>query len=223
MERVLNTLVDKLKKAQGARLVSVVLYGSGAGDDRDAKFSDYNILCVLSQITPRELADAEPVFRWWREQGNPSPLLLSEEEVRTSTDCFPIEFHDIGSGSIACWLGADVIADARDRRFVLPRAGGARTARQSCCDCARRPRACCPTPSCCAACWPTRCPRSACCSATRCGCTGSKAAWRSGRRWRQGARFLGVATRLLRAAARPARAAASNRATSIRRRFSLHT
>ena len=37
----------------------------------------------------------EPVFRWWREQGNPSPLLLTEHEVQTSTDCFAIEFHDI--------------------------------------------------------------------------------------------------------------------------------
>ena len=50
---------------------------------------------VLSAVTPRELAQSEPVFRWWREQGNPAPLLLSEHEVATSIDCFPIEFHDI--------------------------------------------------------------------------------------------------------------------------------
>jgi hypothetical protein len=34
-------------------------------------------------------------MNWWRGKGNPSPLLMSEEEVRTSTDCFPIEFHDM--------------------------------------------------------------------------------------------------------------------------------
>ena len=39
----------------------------------------------------------EDIFRWWREQGSPSPLLLSENEVATSTDCFPIEFHDINA------------------------------------------------------------------------------------------------------------------------------
>jgi hypothetical protein len=50
---------------------------------------------VLTRVTPAELADAEPIFKWWRAQGNPSPLLLSEEEVRDSTDCFPIEFHDM--------------------------------------------------------------------------------------------------------------------------------
>ena len=95
MERKLTELVDRLKKAQGARLTSVVLYGSAAGEDHLGKFSDLNVLCVLSEVTPRELGQSEPIFRWWREQGNPAPLLMSEHEVQTSTDCFPIEFHDI--------------------------------------------------------------------------------------------------------------------------------
>jgi hypothetical protein len=95
MERKLTELVDRLKKAHGSRLVSVVLYGSGAGEDHSGKFSDLNILCVLSEVTPAELSESEPIFRWWREQGNPAPLLMSEHEVLTSTDCFPIEFHDI--------------------------------------------------------------------------------------------------------------------------------
>jgi hypothetical protein len=95
MERLLSELVEKLGKAHGEKLISVVLYGSGAvPDDRDA-LSDYNILCVLRQVTPDELRASEPVFRWWREMKNPAPVLLSLEEVRTSTDCFPIEFHDI--------------------------------------------------------------------------------------------------------------------------------
>jgi predicted nucleotidyltransferase len=95
MERVLNQLVEKLTKAYQDRLVSVVLYGSGAVGDHHGRYSDLNVLCVLKQVTPRELGDSEPVFRWWRKLGNPSPLLLSVDEVRTSTDCFPIEFHDI--------------------------------------------------------------------------------------------------------------------------------
>ncbi len=88
-------LLEKLKKAYGERLLSVVLYGSAAAGDHHAKFSDYNVLCVLSQITPAELGKSEDIFRWWREQGNPSPLLLTEHEVATSTDCFAIEFKDM--------------------------------------------------------------------------------------------------------------------------------
>lgn len=95
MEKVLEQLVAKLQEAFGDRLVSVVLYGSAAASDHQPKFSDYNVLCVLSQLTRSELAASEPIFQWWRGQGSPSPLLLSEAEVTGSTDCFAIEFHDI--------------------------------------------------------------------------------------------------------------------------------
>jgi hypothetical protein len=95
MEKLLNQLVEKLKAAFGDRLVSVVLYGSAATGDRQEKFSDYNVLCVLSELSRRELGAGEPIFRWWREQGSPAPLLLTEHEVTTCADCFAIEFHDI--------------------------------------------------------------------------------------------------------------------------------
>jgi hypothetical protein len=88
-------LVERLTKTYQERLVSVILYGSGAVGDHHGRYSDLNVLCVLREVTPRELGDSAPIFRWWRKLGNPSPLLLSREEVRTSTDCFPIEFHDI--------------------------------------------------------------------------------------------------------------------------------
>ena len=85
------------------------LYGSAAGGDHHAKFSDYNVLCVLSQITPRELGDSEAIFGWWRGLGSPSPLLLTEHEVETSTDCFAIEFNDI-KRQHHLLFGKDVIA-----------------------------------------------------------------------------------------------------------------
>ena len=94
-EKLLSTLVEKLRKVYGDSLVAVVLYGSAATGDHQSRYSDYNILCVLQQVTPRELAVSEDVFRWWREQGSPAPLLLSERELTTSTDCFAIEFRDI--------------------------------------------------------------------------------------------------------------------------------
>lgn len=95
MDQKLQELVARLRQAEQDRLLSVILYGSAATGDHHEDFSDLNVMCVLSQVTPAELGACEPVFRWWREQGNPAPLLLSEEEVRTSTDCFPIEFHDM--------------------------------------------------------------------------------------------------------------------------------
>lgn len=97
-----------LGKTFGTRLVSVILYGSAARGEYVNELSDLNILCVLQRITVAELKDAEPIFHWWRKKGNPSPLLMSEEEVRQSTDCFPIEFHDMKE-SRRVLTGLDVI------------------------------------------------------------------------------------------------------------------
>ncbi len=110
MERVLNRLVDQLRKTYQERLVSVILYGSAAVGDHHGRFSDINVLCVLRAVSPRELAESTAVVRWWRELGNPAPLLLSLDEVRRATDCFPIEFHDIVERHRVLW-GEDVVAD----------------------------------------------------------------------------------------------------------------
>ena len=98
-------------------MVSVILYGSAAAGDHHERFSDLNVMCVLSQVTPVELAESEPVFKWWRELGNPAPLLMSEQEVRASTDSFPIEFHDMQERRRVL-SGKDVIAAlAIDKSF----------------------------------------------------------------------------------------------------------
>ncbi|HXJ39454.1 MAG TPA: hypothetical protein VNH18_09240 [Bryobacteraceae bacterium] len=105
----LNQLVEKLRTAFGVELVSVILHGSAVAGDHHKGYSDYNVLCVLREITPRQLGASEPVLRWWREKGNPSPLLLTSREVKTSTDSFPIEFHDICERHRVLW-GEDVVA-----------------------------------------------------------------------------------------------------------------
>lgn len=117
MEEKLSKLVERLTSAFGERLISVILYGSATMGDWHEQSSDLNVLCVLSRISVHELAQAEPIFRWWREQGNPPPLLLTEEEVSTSLDCFPMEFHDLGEHRRVLH-GADVIQGLNiDKRF----------------------------------------------------------------------------------------------------------
>jgi predicted nucleotidyltransferase len=117
MEDKLAQLTDRLQKAHKDKLISVILYGSAAAGDHHEKFSDLNVMCVLRQVTPAELAESEPVFKWWRDLGNPAPLLMSEQEVQASTDCFPIEFHDMRERRRVL-AGADVIATlAIDKSF----------------------------------------------------------------------------------------------------------
>jgi hypothetical protein len=110
MQSALDQIVERLKTALGDRLVSVILYGSAATGDDQPGYSDLNVLCVLSEITPRELACVAPVFRWWRGLGNPAPLLLTRREFATSTDCFAIEFHDIRDQHRVLY-GEDVIQE----------------------------------------------------------------------------------------------------------------
>ena len=106
---VLEQLIKKLDHALSGRMVSVILYGSAALPEAD-RFSDLNILAVLKDITPRELADSEPVLRWWRELGHPPLLLMTEQEVSRSTDSFPVEFHDMQRRRRVLF-GTDPIAD----------------------------------------------------------------------------------------------------------------
>lgn len=108
----LKELVGKLEHAFSGRLVSVVLYGSAASGAHRDKLADLNVLCVLKEITPGELADAEPVLRWWRAKGNPAPLLMSEEEALHSSDSFPIEFRDMKDHR-KLLFGVDVIAEVQ--------------------------------------------------------------------------------------------------------------
>jgi hypothetical protein len=107
---LLKELVSKLEHAFSDRLVSVILYGSAASPEHQDRFSDLNVLCVLKQVMPQELMEGEPVLNWWRQKGHPWPLLMSEDEVHNSADCFPIEFHDMKERRRVLY-GLDVIAE----------------------------------------------------------------------------------------------------------------
>lgn len=117
METKLSDLVERLRKAHQDRLLSIILYGSAAAGEHQEGFSDLNILYTVKEVTLAELGAAEPVMKWWRAQGNPSPLLMSESEVLTSTDCFPIEFEDM-KAQRRVLFGKDIIEGLHvDRSF----------------------------------------------------------------------------------------------------------
>jgi hypothetical protein len=110
MEKKLDDLTQQLTNTFGERMVSVILYGSAAAGDWQERSSDLNILCVLNSLTSAELKSADRIFQAWVKQGNPPPLLLTEQEVRQSSDCFPIEFHDMQERRRVL-AGRDVVAD----------------------------------------------------------------------------------------------------------------
>ena len=182
MDKLLSQLVGKLQKAYGDRLISVVLYGSAATGDHQGEFSDYqHPLRSERDLRRANSPPAEEIFRWWREQGSPSPLLLTEQELATSTDCFAIEFHDI-QRQHRLLHGKDVITPLRvDDSFY--RAQVEHELRAKLLRATPEGRAACsPIPICCAACCSIRSPLSACFFGTRSILSGSDAACFEARR-----------------------------------------
>lgn len=110
MEKQLDELTRKITEAFGDRIVAVILYGSAAAGDWQERASDLNILCVLTSITAAEIRLAEPVFQWWGKQGNLPPVFMTEDEVKHSIDCFPMEFHDMQERRRVL-AGRDIVAD----------------------------------------------------------------------------------------------------------------
>ena len=92
----LDELVTQLRAAYGARLSSVVLYGSAAGGDHIPSRSDYNVLVLLDSLdNAQSFVAASAVAQAWREAGNPPPMTMTVDEWRRSSDIFPLEYADI--------------------------------------------------------------------------------------------------------------------------------
>lgn len=85
----------RLEKTFEDNLDSVILYGSAVGSDYSKKFSDYNIIVVLKDCSPGELAKSQRLVRRWLCRGNPTPLFFNPDHVNTSRDVFPLEFMGI--------------------------------------------------------------------------------------------------------------------------------
>ncbi len=96
--KLVEQFVERLADAWGDEFVSVVLYGSAAFDDYREKVSDFNLLCVLSALGRPQLEAACDAVAWWISKKQQPPVLLSADEVNSSTDAFAIEFLDIVQG-----------------------------------------------------------------------------------------------------------------------------
>jgi predicted nucleotidyltransferase len=117
MEKLLSQLVEKLQKAYGDRLISVVLHGSAAWGGRQPKFSDINVLCVFSSLAVRDLAAGEEIVRWWRRHADSALMPITQSEVSDCSAYFALEFIDI-QRSHRLLYGKDVVSGlAVDRRF----------------------------------------------------------------------------------------------------------
>jgi len=108
-EEQLTQLVSKLRKAAEGNLLSVILYGSAATDEFHPEHSDLNVLCILRDLSRRELSKLGAASIWWTKRGHPAPLFFTPEELHHSADIFAIELLDIKAARRILY-GEDVIA-----------------------------------------------------------------------------------------------------------------
>lgn len=99
-----NALHDDLK--------SIILFGSGARNDYIPGKSDLNFLIVLSE-SAMERFDliVKPVSKW-RKRKVAIPLFMTEAELYSSVDCYPVEFLNMQRNYRTVY-GKDVLADLR--------------------------------------------------------------------------------------------------------------
>jgi hypothetical protein len=108
LELELAAVVAALRDCYGADLYSVALYGSAAADDFVPGLSDVNLLVLLRSVTPEALRRAKVPLARWPPEPPLVPLFLSPEELRASSDVFPIEILDMRDRHRLLW-GEDLL------------------------------------------------------------------------------------------------------------------
>lgn len=109
-ERILDEMVSWLDRKLGSRLVSVVLYGPNARGETIHSMGHFNLLLVVSTLSPATLQSLAVPIRWWLGKDQPWPRLLSPALIRDSLDAFPVEFLDL-SRHRRVLHGEDPLAD----------------------------------------------------------------------------------------------------------------
>jgi hypothetical protein len=95
MDKILNNLIENLKKLYGERLASIILYGSCAAEGCNTSKSDVNAIVIINNLHANDLEKAQGAVKEWLKTKNPLPIFMDKAEWFNSTDVYPIEYSDI--------------------------------------------------------------------------------------------------------------------------------
>ena len=98
------------KELFGNDLVSIILYGSAAGEGYRPGKSDINFMVVLSEEGMERLDLTFEKVRKWRRRNVATPLFLTEGYVASSLDVYPIEYLNFQRDHILVF-GKDILKD----------------------------------------------------------------------------------------------------------------
>ena len=101
-EGLLQSFTQEIRDLYGDDLIAVILYGSAVGPEWVPGVSDLNVLIVLREVGPDQLARAaKSMPRWQKSRIN--PLFLDPEYIESSLDSFPIEFLEMKEHHRVLW------------------------------------------------------------------------------------------------------------------------
>jgi hypothetical protein len=117
-EDVFPELTDDYKKAFGADLLSIILYGSGASGHYVAGKSDLNFLVVLAEPGMDRLERTFDLIAKWKKRRVATPMVMTKAYLEASLDAYPLELLNMSLHHIPVY-GEDVLAGLTFRRECL--------------------------------------------------------------------------------------------------------
>jgi len=109
-EEIFAEIEEDFRKIFKDTLISVILYGSGAGSDFNPHTSDLNFLIILSEEAIDHLDWAIETVSRWRKRNVATPLFMTQSYIQSSLDSYPLEFLNIKKNYILVY-GEDVLKD----------------------------------------------------------------------------------------------------------------
>jgi hypothetical protein len=117
-EEIFEEITGEYQKIFGAHLISIILFGSGAGEDYIPGKSDINFLITLTDQGIDRLDRALEMVARWRKRNVAIPLFMTRSYLVRSQDAYPIELLNMKRHYIVV-SGEDILAElAFDRRHI---------------------------------------------------------------------------------------------------------
>lgn len=109
-EEIFTEITENYQQIFGVHLLSIILYGSGAGEDYIPGKSDLNFLITLTDQGVERLDRVLAMVARWRKRNVAIPLFMTRSYLQGSQDSYPIEFLNMKRHYIVVF-GVDVLAE----------------------------------------------------------------------------------------------------------------
>jgi hypothetical protein len=120
LRKELNSFCEDMIALIKEDLSSIILYGGTTKQEFDPNSSNINLLIVLKNSNSKILDKITPRMQQGINQATLAPFILTENDLKTSFNLFPIKFSDIKDHHILLW-GHDYMPELNISQEFLKR------------------------------------------------------------------------------------------------------